>query len=89
MDTVDHLIRLREAIPNRDFGTYRFLCHKMWPMFLQLGAPQTLILELQRIDRWQEENESPAPSLWQDLIRIAERIEPFLEDLRQKYLSQE
>lgn len=77
MDTVNHIVQLRNAVNEKDFGKAQYLCHKMLPMFLQINAPEEITVILKRMDNLRGENK-PGENIWSDLSALTNRIEEFL-----------
>lgn len=86
MATVDNIVLLEEAAANRDFGKFRFLCHRMLPMFLLTEAPAGITNTLKYVNNLREEN-NPGSDFWEHVSPLKNQIETFLQDIREKYLS--
>lgn len=86
METVAHIIRLKEAVKAKDLKNVQFLCHKMLPMFIQTGAPETIIETLKFVEGTAIQR-LPDEDMWGKIVRMTDEIEMFLQKIQEDYLS--
>lgn len=84
--TINNLVELRGTIKMNDFKKAQSLCHKMLPMFMQIGDPDTVVI-LKEIDlsRSKEVNES---FQWKEKIEdLIDKTETFLMRIQDEYFA--
>ncbi|MDR0348885.1 MAG: hybrid sensor histidine kinase/response regulator [Tannerella sp.] len=86
ISTVDHVIQLKEAVSEQDFDRAQYLCHKMLPMFLQTGTPESVTSVLKYVDTLRGTKE-PDTDVWEKLNALPGQIEQFLQQIQADYLS--
>ncbi len=84
--TSDNIRILRQAVTDDDFGQAQALCHKMLPMFMQIGAPTDCVDFLTQMDAARNDNPDQHPywrGIVSDFTAFAEKL---MEKIRKEYL---
>lgn len=86
ISTVDNIVLLKNANKEKDFSKAQYICHKMLPMFLQIGAPGYITRILKRIDSLRGEKR-PDDTIWDEIDSAIRQIESYLGKIQEEYLS--
>lgn len=85
--TINNVIELRNTVGKDDFEKAQFICHKMRPMFIQLGASEKLTSIMKEIDSFRN-NSIPESYDWKEKITfLADETEDFLSEIQEKYFN--
>lgn len=84
MATVDHLIRLKEALRKKRVEEIQLLCHKMLPMFRQIGAPDEITRILMQLDSLRGASMDRNGPIWEALNDLPGKIEAFLSVIQEQ-----
>ncbi len=76
--TTEHIILLRQALAGEDYVCAQALCHKMLPMFMQIGADEEIIVILKKVDSLRGTKAENYPQWKEDIAELADRIEALL-----------
>lgn len=85
METVNHILMLKDAAKMHDIKKIQYLCHKMLPMFLQIKAPEHIIRTMKFLEKSKKEN-LPDNELLQTISTLTDQIEQFLQKIQTDYL---
>lgn len=86
METVNHILLLKNAAKKHDIRKIQYLCHKMLPMFLQTKAPEHIIQTMKFLEKLKTENLTDN-ELLQTISTLTDQIEQFLQKIQTDYLS--
>lgn len=87
METVNHIVCLNDAVKDRDLKKAQYYCHKMLPMFIQTGAPESIIVILRLVEETIIQQDGPNEEIWQKITLLVDQLEQFLQKLQEDYLS--
>lgn len=86
IETVNHILLLKDAAEKQDIKKIQFLSHKMLPMFLQIKAPEDIIHTLKFLEKEQTKNLQDN-DLQQTISILTDQIEQFLQNMQTRYLQ--
>ncbi len=84
--TEEHIRSLQKACLSGNFAQVQALCHKMLPMFMQIGVKETTVF-LQKMDVLRSEGEEKYPSWKEDLGDFIQKAEVLIGQIRKQYLQ--
>ncbi len=82
--TKDNIVRLKNAIDSDDLETAQALCHKMLPMFMQVGAEQAAAL-LKKMETSRAAGIKDIPDWKENMQQLLKEAEDLVEMIQEKY----
>jgi hemin uptake protein HemP len=82
--TVEHIILLEQAVTENDFTKAQRICHKMLPMFMQIGGADDAVAILTKIN--ESRNKMPTEQLlWkEEILHLIEISKDFVVEIEKK-----
>ncbi len=84
--TGEHIAMLQSCVANNDFKTAQSVCHKMLPMFMQLGA-EDITPTLKKMDASRVAGAGSYPQWRGSICDMLAKIEKFIGQIRESDLS--
>ena len=82
--TADDLVTMNALLERSDFTEMQGLCHKMLPMFTQLGRDTTFLAKMNAL-RGKDETEADYPNWKDDAARFMAQTDELIDMLAEKY----
>ena len=82
--TTDDLVAMNTLIEASDFVEMQHLCHKMLPMFTQLGRDTTFLAKMNAL-RGKDETEADYPNWKDDATQFMAQADELMDLLAERY----
>ena len=82
--TSNNLVIFNKIISDNNFNDAVNLCHKMYPMFVQLNQKEAADF-LHKMDKLRNSNENSFPEWKEESIRFMDSVDVFISYLSDKY----
>lgn len=81
----ENLFKLEECVDADDFGGAQFLCHKMLPMFIQVGASEKLIVPMKEMDASRADPSEKHPNWKSEMEFVCSEGKRLIDEIKSDY----